>query len=88
MLSFAQEVTQVLRSQIIERLEDHCFRLIANEFFNGLPAQLCNKWSAWGIKAAICYDPSSTSLKFLQLVDVCRPNTTPDRTTVSKVGYR
>ena len=39
-----------------------------------------------GIKPAICYDPSSTILKFLQLVDVCRPGTTPDRTTIAKVG--
>ena len=37
-------------------------------------------------KHAVCYDPSSTILKFLQLVDVCRPSTTPDRTTISKVG--
>ena len=81
-----KEITQVLRSQIIELLEDHCFGLFANEFFNGLPAQLCNKWSAWVIKVAICYDPSSTILKFLQLADDCRPSTTPDRTTISKVG--
>ena len=27
-------------SQIIEQLEDHCFRLIFNEFLNGLPGQL------------------------------------------------
>ena len=63
MLSFHEEVTQILWSQIIERLEDHRFRLTANEFFNGLPAQLCNEWSAWGIKAAICNDSSSTILE-------------------------
>ena len=38
-----------------------------------------------GIKAAICDDSSSTVLEHLQLVDVCRSSTTPDRTTVSKV---
>ena len=52
-------------SQITERLEDHCFSLVAKELFNGIPAQLCNKLSAWGIKAAICYDPSSTILKLV-----------------------
>ena len=51
-----------------------------------VPAQLCNKWSAWDIKAAICDDSSSTILELLQLVGVCRSSTTPDRTTVSKVG--
>ena len=44
----------------MEQLEYHCFRLTANEFFNGLPARLRNKWSAWGAKVAICYDPNST----------------------------
>ena len=83
---FRKEITQVLWSQIVERLEDHYFRLIINEFFNGLPAQLCNKWSAWGIKAAICDDSSSTILELLQMVGVCRSSTTPDRKTVSKVG--
>ena len=39
-----------------------------------------------GIKAAICDDSSSTILELLQLVGVCRSSTTPDRTTVSKVG--
>ena len=28
---------QVLKSHIIERLEDHCFSIIFNEFINGLP---------------------------------------------------
>ena len=37
----------------MQGLEDHCFRFTSDELFNGLPAQLVDKWSAWGIKAAV-----------------------------------
>ena len=37
----------------MQGLEDHCFRLTSNELFNGLPAQLVDEWSAWGVKAAV-----------------------------------
>ena len=53
---------------MIERLEGHRFKLIANEFFSGLPAQLLDKYSAWGIEAAICNDSSSMILKLCQLI--------------------
>ena len=59
-----ENVTQVLRSKLIGRFEDHCFRLIANKLFNGLPTQPFNNWSAWGTKAAIRYDSDSQVLKF------------------------
>ena len=70
----------------MKRLEDHNLRLIANEFFNGLPTQPFDKRSAWGIKAAIRYDSSSTILKLLQPVNFRRTSTTPNRAAVSKVG--
>ena len=41
-----------------------------------------------GVKTAICNDSSSTILELLQLADVCISSTTPDRTTVSKVGLK
>ena len=37
-------------------LEDHRFRFTSDELFNGLPAQLVDKWSAWGVKAAVGYN--------------------------------
>ena len=52
----------------MQGLEDHCFRFAGDEFFNGLPAQLVDKWSAWGVKAAFGYNSSSSILKFLQLI--------------------
>ena len=67
---FGEQVVQVLWSQIIQRPEDHCFRIITNEFFNGLPAQLHNEWSVRGIEAAVCNDSNSMLLELLQLVDV------------------
>ena len=84
---FGEKVTQVSRSQLIKRLEDHNLRLITNEFFDGLPAQPFDKRSARGIKAAIGYDSGSTILKFLQPVNFCRTGTTPNRAAVSKVGF-
>ena len=85
---FGEKITQVLRSQLIKRLEDHNLRLITNEFFNGLPTQPFDKRSARGIKAAVGYDSGSTILKLLQPVNFCRTGTTPNRTAVSKVGLR
>ena len=49
----------------MQALEDHCFRFTSDEFFNGLPAQLVNKWSAWSVKAAVSYNSSSSVLKSL-----------------------
>ena len=48
-------------------LEDHCFRFTSDKLLNGLPAQLVDTWSAWGIKAAVSYNSSSSGLKFLLL---------------------
>ena len=67
---FGEKVTQVLRSQLIKRLEDHNLRLITNEFFNGLPTQPFDNRSARGIKAAVGYDSGNTILKLLQPVSV------------------
>ena len=39
----------------MQGLEDHCFTFISYEFFNALPAQPANKWSAWVVKAAVGY---------------------------------
>ena len=36
------------------------FRLIADELFNGLPAQPLNEWPAWGVKAATGNNPCSS----------------------------
>ena len=36
----------------MQGLEDHYFRFTSDELFNGLPAQLVDEWSAWGVKAA------------------------------------
>ena len=49
----------------MQGLEDHYFRFTSDELFNGLPAQLVDKWSAWGIKAAVGYNSCSPVLKFL-----------------------
>ena len=49
-------------SSVAALLEDHCFRLIFNELFNGLPSQLHNKWSFWGIRATISDDSGSMQL--------------------------
>ena len=42
---------------------------ILNEFSNGLPTKTFDKWTTWGIKAAVCYNSSSTVLEFLQLIN-------------------
>ena len=63
----------------MQGLEDHCFRFAGDEFFNGLPAQLVDKWSAWGVKAAVGYNSSSSILKFLQLIKLSRTGATPNR---------
>ena len=44
----------------MQGLEDHYFRFTSDELFNGLPAQLVDKWSAWGIKAAVGYNSCSS----------------------------
>ena len=44
---FGEKVTQVLRSQLIKRLEDHNPRLITNGFSNGLP-QTEQQYRSWG----------------------------------------
>ena len=49
----------------MQGLEDHYLRFTSDELFNGLPAQLVDKWSAWGIKAAVGYNSCSSILKFL-----------------------
>ena len=69
----------------MQGLEDHCFRFAGDEFFNGLPAQLFDKGSAWGVKAAVGYNSSSSILKFLQLIKLSRTGATPNRATISKV---
>ena len=66
-------------------LEDHCFRFTSDELFNGLPAQLVDEWSAWGVKAAVGYNSSSSVLKFLQLIKLSRAGATPNKATISKV---
>ena len=66
-------------------LEDHCFRFTSNELLNGLPAQLIDKWSAWGIKAAVGYYSSNSVLKFLQLIKFSQTGATPNRATISKM---
>ena len=63
----------------MQGLEDHYFRFTSDELFNGLPAQLVDKWSAWGIKAAVGYKSSSSVLKFLPLIMLSRTGTTPNR---------
>ena len=57
----------------MQGLEDHCFRFTSYELFNGLPAQLVHEWSAWGVKAAVGYNSSSSVLKFLHLSKLSRP---------------
>ena len=48
----------------MQGLEDHCFRLTSDSTaFNGLPTQLADKWSAWGVKAAVGYNSSSSVLE-------------------------
>ena len=48
----------------MQGLEDHCFRFTSDKLFNGLPAQLIDKWSARGVKAAVGY----TSFFYKKLV--------------------
>ena len=67
--------------------EEHCFRFTSYEFFDGLPAKPVNKWSAWGVKATAANNPSSSVLKFLQLIKLGRTGTSPNRATVSKVWF-
>ena len=38
-VSSREEVAQVLRSQFMQGLEDHCFRFTSYKFFNVLPSQ-------------------------------------------------
>ena len=47
----------------MQGLEDHRFRFTSDELFNGLPAQLVDKWSALGIKAAVGYNSLGQNLK-------------------------
>ena len=69
----------------MQRLEDRCFRFTIDELFNGLPAQLVDEWSTWGVKDAVGYNSSSSVLKFLQLIKLSRTGATPNRATISKV---
>ena len=61
------------------------FGVEVTQFFNGLLAQLHNKWSAWGIKAAICYDSSCNISELLQLFDVYRTRKTPNKNSSIKI---
>ena len=65
----------------MQGLEDHCFRFTSDELFNGLPAQLVDEWSAWGIKAAVCYNSSSSVLKFLQLIKLSQTQHNPKQSS-------
>ena len=78
----SEEVTQVLGCQFMQGLEDHCFRFNSDELLNGLPAQLVDKWSAWGVKAAAGYNSGSSVLKLLQLIKFSQTGTTPNRATI------
>ena len=69
----------------MQGLEDHCFRFISDELSSCLPAQLVDKWSAWGVKAAVGYNSSSSVLKFLQLIKFSQTGTTPNRATIWKI---
>ena len=69
----------------MQGLEDHCFRFTSYEFFSGLPAQLVDEWSAWGVKAAVGYNSCSSVLKFLQMSKLSQTGATPNRATISKV---
>ena len=69
----------------MQGLEDHCFRFAGDEFFNGLPAQLVDKRSAWGVKAAFGHNSSSSILKFLQLIKLSPTGATTNRAAISKV---
>ena len=40
----------------MQGLEGHYFRFTSDELFNGVPARLVDKWSIWGIKAAVGYN--------------------------------
>ena len=40
----------------MQGLEDNCFRFTRDELFNGLPAQLVDECSTWGVKAAVGYN--------------------------------
>ena len=39
----------------MQGLEDHCLRFTGNQLVNGLPSQLFDERSAWGIEAAVRY---------------------------------
>ena len=67
----------------MQGLEDHCFRFTSDELFTGIPAQLVDEWSAWGIKFAVGCHFSSSALKFLQLIKLSRTGATPNRATIS-----
>ena len=59
---------------------------VLNEFSNGLPTQTFNKWTAWGIKAAVCYNSSSTVLEFLQLINFSLTGAVPKQSSNIKNG--
>ena len=59
-LRLGGEVTQVMGSQFMQKLENHCCAFTSYEFFTILLAQLVDKWSAWSVKAAICYNSRSS----------------------------
>ena len=80
-----EKAFHVLWSLLIKRRKGHHFLFTINKLFNGLPAKLFDKRSTWGIKAAVRYDPSSSVLKFLQLIDLSYSATSPNRTTISKM---
>ena len=69
----------------MQGLEDHCLRFTSDELFNGLPAQLVDKWSTLDVKAAFGYNSCSSVLMFLQLIKSSQTGTTPNRATISKV---
>ena len=54
----------------MQGLEEHYFRFTSDELFNGLPAQLVDEWSTWGVKAAMYARQLATfkkSSKFIML---------------------
>ena len=59
----------------MQGLEDHYFRFTSYELFKGLPAQLVDEWSAWGVKAAVGCNSSSSVLKLLLLKTCCTRRT-------------
>ena len=62
---------------LISDLKTIVFDWAVNKLFNGLSPKQFDKWSTWGIKAAIHYDSSSSILKFLQLVGLSYTTASP-----------